>query len=281
MKQHPGADNAVLSKAVVIAEQAGKAVLDIYESKKFATVLKEDNSPLTLADSASHQIISKALSTLTPHWPVLSEEQEKAVTYEERRTWKTFWFVDPLDGTKEFIKRNGEFTVNIALIEENKPILGVVHAPVLGVTYYAKKGEGAFKQENGKKACKIKVNPDTTSGLKVVASRSHQSAEVIQFLNSLGPHECVNMGSSLKFCLVAEGTAHLYPRLLPTMEWDTAAGQCVVEEAGGLVTALSGQIPVLNQSGSRPHLDFMGETLNYNKENLVNPYFIVSSGIKR
>ncbi|MEJ2697354.1 MAG: 3'(2'),5'-bisphosphate nucleotidase CysQ [Candidatus Sulfobium sp.] len=243
-------------KIIEIAELAGKAVMDVYSREDPGTTYKEDCSPLTLADTASQKVILAALRKLTPELPVLSEES-KTVPYEERKAWRAYWLVDPLDGTKEFIKRNGEFTVNIALIEGGVPVMGVVNAPVLGRTYYAARGEGAFRKEAGKEPERIGVSSDSAGVLKVAGSRSHGVGALEKFLEGLGPHELVSMGSSLKFCLVAEGSAHLYPRLGPTMEWDTAAAQCVVEEAGGFVT------------------DLQGNRLRYNKEDLHNPNFIV------
>lgn len=245
---------------VTIAVAAGKKIIEIYESADFGVDMKADNSPLTLADLASHELIVASLTKLTPDIPVLSEES-KTIPYRERSQWPRFWLVDPLDGTKEFIKRNGEFTVNIALIEQGRPVLGVVHTPALGVTYYATKGLGAFKVENGT-AQPIKVQVDVSQNLNVVASRSHAGPETEAFLAALAKDYTVNLvskGSALKLCLVAEGAAHLYPRLGPTMEWDTAAAQCVAEEAGAIVT------------------DTDGKVLAYNKENLLNPFFVVNA----
>ena len=182
----------------------------------------------------------------------------KSISYETRHQWKEYWLVDPLDGTKEFIKRNGEFTVNIALIKNQEPVLGVVYAPVLGVSYFAEKGKGAYKKDNNGHVSRISVQRDFTKGLTAGASRSHQGPED-EFIKELDVRECISMGSSLKFCLVAEGQAHLYPRFLPTNEWDTAAAQCVAQEAGAEAT------------------DFAGRPLEYNKENLLNPSFIISS----
>jgi 3'(2'), 5'-bisphosphate nucleotidase len=246
-----------VQKIIGIAEDAGRAVMEVYSGTDFNTTYKEDRSPLTLADTASHKIITEQLKALDPALPVLSEESV-AVPYEERRHWKAYWLVDPLDGTKEFIKRNGEFTVNISLIEDNAPVLGVVSAPSLGVTYYASSGEGAFKKEKDKGGVKIGVRQRREGGLRIVSSRSHGSEALARFLAKIGPAEHIGMGSSLKLCLVADGTAHLYPRFGPTMEWDTAAAQCIVEEAGGLVT------------------DTSGKRLPYNKDDLHNSDFIVS-----
>ncbi len=245
---------------VKIAQQAGERILEVYHSPDFNVETKADNSPLTRADLASHEHIVRSLNALTPDIPVLSEEA-KDIPYQERSRWTRFWLVDPLDGTKEFIKRNGEFTVNIALIEGGEPVLGVVHTPVLGVTYYASKGAGAFKLEHGKRQA-LTAKSEVTDTLNVVASRSHAGPETQDLLDKLANDYKVNIvskGSALKLCLVAEGAAHFYPRLGPTMEWDTAAAQCVAEQADATVTNVT------------------GERLKYNKENLLNPFFIVNS----
>ncbi|OGQ07580.1 MAG: 3'(2'),5'-bisphosphate nucleotidase [Deltaproteobacteria bacterium RBG_19FT_COMBO_58_16] len=247
----------LLKEITALAHEAGKAILDVYSGEDFGTTYKEEGSPLTLADKAANDIIVSTLKKLTPDIPVLSEES-KAAPYGERRSWGRLWIVDPLDGTKEFIKRNGEFTVNIALVEGGVPVLGVVYAPALKVTYYGVKGLGAFRRKDGI-LNRIFVSSYSTGGpLRVVASRSHRGAELDKFLEKVGDYEILSMGSSLKFCLVAEGSAHIYPRLGPTMEWDTAAAQCVVEAAGGQVTSLD------------------GEPLRYNREELLNPFFMVT-----
>lgn len=239
-----------------LALKAGDAILEVYSSADFGTTFKEEGSPLTLADKASNSIITDGLSRISPGMPVLSEECESA-PYEVRKAWERFWLVDPLDGTKEFIKRNGEFTVNIALIAGDAPVMGVVYAPVLRVMYYASAGSGAFKEKDGA-TTRIFAPDYRGSMLKVVGSRSHAGEELGRFVERIGQAELVSMGSSLKLCLVAEGAAHLYPRFGPTMEWDTAAAQCVVEEAGGAVT------------------DLKGQRLCYNKKELKNPFFMVS-----
>jgi 3'(2'), 5'-bisphosphate nucleotidase len=243
-----------------IAQEAGEKILEVYHAPDFNVETKADNSPLTRADIASHEWISQRLIALNPDIPVLSEES-RDITYQERSTWTRFWLVDPLDGTKEFIKRNGEFTVNIALIEQGEAVLGVVHTPALGVTYFAVKGEGAFKLEHGITQA-ITATKDIGDTLNVVASRSHAGPETQALLDKLAtdyPVNVVSKGSALKLCLVAEGSAHFYPRLGPTMEWDTAAAQCVAEQAGAVVTNMK------------------GEKLKYNKENLLNPFFVVNS----
>ncbi len=246
----------LLESAKKAAKKAAIEILKIYESGDFSIESKGDNSPLTLADKASHNAIVDILKDTS--LPILSEEG-KEIPYTKRKGWDYFWMIDPLDGTKEFIKRNGEFTVNIALINKNRAVLGVVLTPVTGDIFYAIEGEGAFK--NGKS---IKVNKfsDSQTGLKVVASRSHLNDETQNFLDDLNQPEIVSKGSSLKLLMVAEGAADLYPRFAPTMEWDTAAAQIIVEEAGGAVIVKDSPNPVF-----------------YNKENLLNPYFLVTGKI--
>lgn len=234
-----------------IAARAGREILE-YHGREVPVEYKADDSPLTLADRASHQVIVDALGALTPEIPVLSEESSDEETA-ERRSWSRFWLVDPLDGTKEFIKQTGEFTVNIALVEGDRPMLGVVHIPVSGVTYEATRGLGARVLRPGEEPAAIRVRRADRDRLTVVASRDHAGPRVKAFLESLEGAEVTSMGSSLKFCLVAEGKADFYPRVVPTMEWDTGAAQCIVEEAGGVLT------------------DLDGRALRYNKECLRNP----------
>lgn len=245
-----------LKEAILLARQAGEAVMAVYGRSEIEVKSKEDDSPLTEADLASHRIIVAGLGKIVPEFPVLSEESAE-IPYEERRSWKSYWLVDPLDGTKEFVGRTGEFTVNIALIEDGFPVLGVVYAPAIGRLYHAEKGCGAFL-ETDEKTTRIGVSGYSAGKVRVVASRSHRGEKLDAFLEKLGDFESVSMGSSLKFCLVAEGSADLYPRLGPTMEWDTAAAQCVVEESGGSVA------------------DIEGNRLKYNKPDLHNPEFMVS-----
>ncbi len=251
---------SLCNSCVAIAREAGSKILEIYNSD-FDIEHKEDKSPLTNADMASHNTIVKALSTLTPDIPVLSEESAR-LPFEQRKQWSVYWLVDPLDGTREFIKRNGEFTVNIALIENHKSILGVIHVPVLDIDYFAYAGAGAFKSVSGGKAETITVkNPDNTR-LTVAGSRSHGSEEMQKYMKNIAASysevDMLSMGSSLKFCLVAEGKADLYPRLGLTSEWDTAAAQCIVEQAGGYVTKTD------------------MSALEYNtKDSLLNPFFFV------
>ena len=237
-----------------IARDAGAVILDYY-GRPAPVDYKADDSPLTQADQASHRHIVAALRALTPDIPVLSEESDPA-EIADRHNWERFWLVDPLDGTKEFIKQTGQFTVNIALIEGEEPVLGVVHVPVQQLTYWASP-EGAFKQEGDGDPQAIRTRSAEADRLTVVASRDHAGPEVAAILERMHAAgvevESASMGSSLKFCLVAEGAADYYPRTVPTMEWDTAAAQCVVERAGGQVTTLD------------------GSRLTYNKQSLRNP----------
>ena len=280
----------MLKLVIQAALEAGEAILDIYD-QDFEVEFKSDESPLTTADKASHDIILQALET-TPY-PVLSEESAK-VTYAERRNWGTYWLVDPLDGTKEFIKKNGEFTVNIALIEEGIPVLGVVYVPVSHSLYVGLSrsewgiNQGAWKSDqcSGKSVDDILATavPCSVSGtpgkpLKIVASKSHCNDETRQFIADLekdhGAAELVSSGSSLKLCMVAEGRADIYPRIAPTMEWDTAAAHAVVVAAGGAVFEYDESLSTAAYSVSESATQ-TPRSLRYNKENLLNPYFIVS-----
>jgi 3'(2'), 5'-bisphosphate nucleotidase len=257
-------DTALLSEKTVAEVtrsvlEAGRHILEIYSGEPDVSY-KADSTPLTDADLASNAVLTGALKA---YYPVLSEEGAE-IPYETRRGWKRFWLVDPLDGTKEFIKRNGEFTVNVALIEDNRPVAGWVYLPVQDVLYLGIAGEGAWKTENAcKKGRKTALPAEGRSGrVRVVASRSHMNAETEEFIRDLertsGPVELVTAGSSLKFCMVAEGSADIYPRFGPTMEWDTAAADAVCRAAGARVVKAADSLP-----------------LEYNKENLQNPFFIV------
>ncbi|WP_020529648.1 3'(2'),5'-bisphosphate nucleotidase CysQ [Flexithrix dorotheae] len=253
--------NTWLEKAKEVAVVAGEKILEVYHSGDFGAEAKSDNSPLTLADKLAHEAIVAVLKN--SELPILSEEG-KSISYEERSKWEYFWMVDPLDGTKEFIKKNGEFTVNIALIHNDQPILGVVYVPVKAQMYWASKSNGAFKSENGESEQLNAASYSTADeNLKIVGSRSHMNEETTQFISNLKNPEIVSMGSSLKFMLIAEGAAHIYPRIAPTMEWDTAAAHIIVKEAGGVVLQFGKTEPVV-----------------YNKENLLNPYF-VAKGIEK
>ena len=245
-----------LQTIVKLAREAGQRIMEVYESD-FRVGAKEDESPLTAADLASHHCLAEGLAALHPVHPLLSEESAD-ISYEERSRWETFWLIDPLDGTKEFIKRNGEFTVNIALIHRNKPVLGVVYAPARDLCYFAAEGCGAFRQEGENAPHDIGVRHHAAHPLRVVGSRSHATEGLTTYINRVGEYELMSIGSSLKFCLVAEGSADLYPRIGLTSEWDTAAAHCVVCEAGGEVT------------------DLRGQPLRYNaRESILNPYFLV------
>jgi 3'(2'), 5'-bisphosphate nucleotidase len=260
-----------LPELIAVAVKAGKAITDIYDSDDPGITFKEDSSPLTRADRAAHNSITRGLQSLSDY-PILSEEG-RSIPYGQRKTWETFWLVDPLDGTKEFIKKNGEFTVNIALVQNGIPVLGIVYSPVLKKLYFGSKTYQSILLEQ--------IHDDTPSGIEtelpkamqlpitsnrerftVVASRSHSNPQTEQYLQSLkkkhGDIHLTSMGSSLKLCLVADGTADIYPRLGPTMEWDTAAAHAVVLYAGGSVKEFES-----------------GRPLTYNKKELLNPYFMV------
>lgn len=246
----------LVEPVVALARSAGDAIMEVYATD-FDVQAKDDDSPLTQADMASHRVIDNGLRDLTPGIPIISEESGLP-PFEERSQWPTYWLIDPLDGTKEFVNRNGEFTVNIALIEGRRPVLGVVHVPVSGRTYTGCEGVGAAVREADGGSRSIVVATESANPLRVVGSRSHRGASLDAFLERLGDVEMLPMGSSLKFCVVAEGNADIYPRLGPTSEWDTAAAQAVVEQAGGAVLELDG----------RP--------LAYNaKEDILNPHFLV------
>ena len=250
-------DKINLKDIVHIAKEAGDAIMEIYE-RDFTIEYKDDKSPLTEADLKSNEIICNALATLYPNIPILSEEN-KEVLYADRKDWDFFWLIDPIDGTKEFIKKTGEFTVNIALIYKDRPVLGVVYAPVLEDMYFSKKDMGAYKNDE---RLPLKSNDHPDKELKVVASVSHLSDETQAFIDDLASKtehiEQVPKGSSLKLCMVAEGEADIYPRLGPTMEWDTGAAHAIVLEAGKSVLQYNNEQPIV-----------------YNKENLLNPWFIV------
>jgi len=246
-----------LEQLADISRRAGEAILEWYEGDMGITQ-KADESPLTKADLASHDVIEAALTELWPDIPVLSEESAD-IPWETRRNWQQYWLVDPLDGTKEFINRNGEFTVNIALISDHQPVMGVVYVPVTDVCYFGASGVGAWRQEGTSPATVIGIRQPAAEPAVIVGSRSHANPELASQLDQLGSHELISMGSSLKFCRVAEGLADFYPRLGPTCEWDTGAAQAVVEAAGGQVVKID------------------GSPLAYNtKEVYLNPFFFVT-----
>ena len=248
----------LVNSIVSIAADAGLKILELYDSADLDISSKHDNTPLTEADLAANQVIIDKLSQIEPTYPILTEES-CGVSFDERHEWNRYWLVDPLDGTREFIKHSGEFSVNIALIDNGVPILGVVHAPVLNVTYWACRGFGAWKQQAFEPPVSIKVRTASESCVTVARSSAPLTAGPLQrFLSRLGQYKIVSMGSALKSCLVAEGSADLYAKLGPTCEWDTGAAQCIVEEAGGHVT------------------DTDMNDLRYNtKDSLLNPHFFV------
>ncbi|VFB08190.1 cysQ protein [Aeromonas salmonicida] len=248
-----------ISELEPIARAAGDIIMAIY-SQPFTVEYKGDESPLTAADKGAHEVIVQALAGLTPDIPVLSEESGPEVMG-LRHGWSRYWLVDPLDGTKEFVSRNGEFTVNIALIEDGKPLWGLVYAPVLDRLWYGGKGMGAWRVADGKREAIQTLPHQEGAPWRVVGSRNHLSRETLDYLARFGDIErgeieLVSMGSSLKFCIIAEGGAEFYPRLAPTCEWDTAAAQAVLEGAGGSVTRLD------------------GSPLAYNKPDILNPWFV-------
>ena len=254
MQQHL---DQLVKPVIEIATRAGDEILKIYNSDDFGVETKDDKSPLTAADKASHESIVAALAELTPDIPILSEEST-AISWEERSQWQEYWLIDPLDGTKEFIKRNGEFTVNIALIQGNQAVMGVVQVPVQNRCFYGLQNGGSFELAANGEVSAMQVTSPAQSPVRVVGSRSHRGELVDAYLEKLGEHVMVSMGSSLKLCLVATGEADVYPRLGLTSEWDTAAAQAVVECAGGKVTQLDGT-PVMYNA----------------KEDILNPYFLV------
>ena len=251
-----GASHELLTRVAAIARRAGREILEIYASGELAATTKADASPLTAADLRAQRLILESLRELTPDVPVLSEEAVHT-PFAQRSQWRRYWLVDPLDGTREFLSRNGQFTVNIALIEGHAPALGVVHVPVTDISYRGLPGVGAWRQRSSAPSEEIHVPARAGAPVRVVGSRSHRGDSLDAFLARLGAHELQPLGSSLKFCMVAEGAADVYPRLGPTSEWDTAAAHAVVTGAGGSVSRLD------------------GEPLRYNtRGELLNPFFV-------
>ena len=257
----------ILPQVAQIAEKAGAAILEVYETADVGQSLKADASPVTHADLAADRLIVAALAELMPGMPIISEESPQS-TWAVRRGWTEHWLVDPLDGTKEFLARNGEFTVNIALVQQHVARLGVVHLPVAGTTYRGLVGSGAWRSKSGDAQQRIQAESTCCARPRVLASRSHRNAALEALLatlrKDLGDYELLTAGSSLKFCRLAEGEADLYPRLGPTSEWDTAAGQAVLEAAGGYVVTLA------------------GEPLRYNSgDSFLNPHFLAYADASR
>ena len=244
-----------LEQIVSIAQEAGDAIMKIYK-KDFTIEYKDDKSPLTEADLRANYLICSTLEKLYPNIPIMSEEN-KQTGCEVRKNWEYYWCIDPIDGTKEFIKKNDEFTVNIALMHKDTPVLGVVYAPAIDEMYKAKKGEGAYKNDQ---KLPLQTNEHPEEKLHVVASKSHLSEDTQEFIDNLDTKEIeqVSKGSSLKLCMVATGEADIYPRLAPTMEWDTAAADAIVRESGKMTYSSETNHPMI-----------------YNKENLLNPWFVV------
>lgn len=247
--------SSILPDVIKVADAASEKVLHIYESN-FKVEYKEDQSPITAADVASHEVIIHGLRSISRDIPILSEEG-KSIPWEERRHWHRFWLIDPIDGTKDFTQRTGEFTVNIALIENGEPVMGVVTAPALKEAYWGVVGEGAYKRDRTGKVHRIRV-AEPKDAKRVVASKNHLNEETRQFIDTLGEHDLVQAGSSLKFCRIAEGHADIYPRLGPTCEWDTAAAHAVLLAAGGRIETLE------------------GDPLKYGKEDVLNPFFVAA-----
>jgi 3'(2'), 5'-bisphosphate nucleotidase len=253
--------SALAEAAIALAREAGAAILAVY-AEDFDVQHKSDRSPLTAADQAAHELLVAGLPARAEALPVLSEEAERT-PWEVRRAWSRYWLVDPLDGTREFVKRNGEFTVNIALIDDHQPVLGVVFAPALDYLVFAERGRGAWLRAANGQDIRLQTRCPAEVPLRVVASRSHLDDRTAALLVRLGEHERHGLGSSLKFCRIAEGRIDVYPRFGPTCEWDTAAAQCVLEEAGGAV------------------IDTRGQPLRYNfGESLLNPDFLALGDLR-
>lgn len=249
-------------KIIDISIEAGKEILEVYKLD-FDVDFKQDDSPVTVADKRAHKVIQAGLEKITPDIPIISEEGTIA-NYSERKSWEKCWMVDPLDGTKEFIKKNGEFTVNIAMIENHTPILSVVYTPATGEVYAAIKGEGAYKVEDGNwNKLQVKTVKKSDENLRIVCSRSHVNADTQAYIDQFNNPQQVAIGSSLKLTKIAEDLADIYPRLGPTMEWDIAAAELVLTEAGGTVVTVD------------------GTPMRYNKEDLLNPFFIASTHIAK
>lgn len=254
-KKYEGLTKELLS----IARSAGDAIMAVYSAGETQVLLKEDASPVTAADWAAHCVLTSQLAPLLPDCPVVSEEDVGSQS--SRQNEGRFWLIDPLDGTKEFIARNGEFTVNIALIEDGRSVLGVVYAPSIDTLYWGGSGMGAFRQVGGDIVAIRVSDSETSARCRVVASKSHLNEATQSFIDRLGEASLIQAGSSLKFCRVAEGAADIYPRLAPTCEWDTAAAQAVLEGAGGAV------------------LDLQGQCLKYGKSDVLNPSFIATRDV--
>ena len=271
-------DQEYIKKLIKISKNAGDAIMDIYESE-FDVNFKSDQSPLTKADIVSNKIISDSLYKLNPKIPILSEESSH-ISFNERSSWDEYWLIDPLDGTKEFINKNGEFTTNIALIKKNKPIFGIIHAPCINETYWGGQSLGCYflKDDSYSDIKKINVSPNVNQKITMVSSRSHPSDNLKYILEMIGEHKILSIGSSLKFCLIAKGEADCYLRLGPTSEWDTAAGDAIVRAARGSIKAINGSEIKYNESDSILNPNFIAaaneelviKILNIIKTNKIN-----------
>lgn len=248
----------LIQEVIMISREAGDAIMEVYYTD-FDIKLKDDLSPVTQADKNANAIIERGLQSLDPVIPILSEEG-RHITYKERKEWEMFWLVDPLDGTKDFIKKNSEFTVNIALVEDQTPVFGVVYAPAIDLLFWGTPENGAWKKETHNPAEIMKVADQVDKTVKIATSRSHPSKKMNSFLTQFEMYELHSIGSSLKICFVSDGSMHLYPRLGPTMEWDTAAAHAVLKASGG----------ELIQFG-------LSSPLQYNKKELLNPEFIAGN----
>ena len=257
MKITPLTDELIY-KVIKISKKAGTAIMDVYVSD-FDIQIKDDRSPLTEADKRADAIINEGLKKVAPDVPVLSEEG-RDIPFDERSIWESYWLVDPLDGTKDFIKKNGEFTVNIALVEDNAPVFGVVYAPAIDLLFWGSLENGAWKKEAHNPAQAMRVADKIDETVQIASSRSHPSDKMDAFLAQFNNFELHPIGSSLKICLVSDGSVHLYPRLGPTMEWDTAAAHAIIKSAGGEMIQLGTSFP-----------------LRYNKKELLNPNFIAGN----
>ena len=248
----------IIQGVIALTRQAGSAIMEVYKSE-FDIHIKDDNSPITAADMKANAIITDGLKEINPEIPILSEEGRE-IPFSERSKWETFWLVDPLDGTKEFIKKNDEFTINIAVLKKNQPVFGVVFAPALDILYWGSQDRGAFKSISGNSHKPVAVNSQLSDPVQIAGSRSHPSIKMNAFTSQFEKYEIKPMGSSLKICLVADGSVHFYPRLGPTMEWDTGAAHAVLRAAGGEIIKYGTYEP-----------------LKYNKRNLLNPEFIAGN----
>jgi len=249
-------NQSIIQKAIRIAKDSGEAILNIYNNSNSNFKLKEDKSPLTKADLASHEIIVTGLKNLTPNIPILSEE-DSDIPFSNRSIWYRYWLIDPLDGTKEFLKRNGEFTVNIALMENNRPIFGIIFIPLTNRLFWGSIDHGSYEINNEEAEKKISVS--NKNRRLIATSRSHTNKKIDNLLERFDEYKVINIGSSLKFCLIANGEIDIYPRLGPTSEWDIAAGEVILKGAGGVV------------------MDLKGSDIIYNKEEYINPHFIAAS----